>query len=69
MATVREGDRLTDGRQRGVVDRIAVESRRGLEGGVCCEAQVRWNDGSGTTFECVEDLEEWFDPERRDGRP
>lgn len=53
------GQVVTDGDRVGVVVAVLVDSRRGLNGGVCCEAQVRWRDGSGTSFECVEDLEEW----------
>lgn len=56
-----QGQEVTDGDRVGVVVAVLVDSRRGLGGGVCCEAQIRWRDGSGTTFECVEDLEEWFE--------
>ncbi len=65
MQSCAPGKLVTDDGQRvGLVVAVLVDSRRGLGGGVCCEAQVRWTDGSGTTFECVEDLEEWCDDDR-----
>jgi len=67
VQTAYQGQVVTDGDRVGVVIAVLVDSRRGMSGGCCCEAQVRWNDGSGTSFECVDDL--FAEVEPRDARP
>lgn len=56
MDTAHEGDRVTDGDRCGVIIAVLVEQRRGLSGGICAEAQVRFDDGE-VSFQCIEDLQ------------
>lgn len=61
-----EGQRVTDGRQRGVVDRIAVESRRGLPGATAVDVLLRLDDGPLIP---INPDDWWPEAEPRDGRP
>jgi hypothetical protein len=53
LSSIRRGQRVTDAERHGVVIDVHVQSRRGLEGAVISDVQVRFDDG----------VAEWVDPD------